>query len=115
MALAKLKTKTPVVIDSMTGATSIICMEVYSVSVTSDGYTSDSNYMTIDENGAETLIKRDTKFFTRAQSIALFTILGAEGSNFDQQLFSLIPKVALYRLGVAAYWGLTSNDWEIYE
>jgi len=112
MALVKLRTKQPVVIDSMTGASSIVYMEVDNVSISDSGYVSNSTYRVVTGEGKE-IIKQDSKTFTREQSVQLFTLLGANGANFDEQLFDLIPKVALYRLGVAAYWGLTSNDWEI--
>lgn len=112
MALVKLRTKSPVVIDSMTGETSVVYMDVDSVTVEDSGYTSTSTYR-VNFGESKKVIKTESRFFTRAQSTQLFTYLGAQGSNFDEQLYNLIPKVALYRLGVAGYWGLTSNDWEI--
>jgi len=112
MALVKFKTKNPVVIDSMTGESSTVYMEVNSVTVEESGYTSKSSY-SIDFGVSKKVIKTDSKFFSRAQSVALFASLGAQGANFDEQLFDLIPKVTLYRLGALGYWGLTSNDWEL--
>ena len=112
MALAKLKTKSQVVIDSMTGETSTVYMEVNSVTVEESGYTSTSTYR-IDFGLSKKVIKTESKFFSREQSITLFAALGAQGSNFDEQLYDLVPKVALYQLGAAGYWGLTSNDWEL--
>lgn len=114
MALVKFKTKNPVIIDSMTGVTSTVYMQVDSVSVNESGYTSKTSYR-IDSTSGKKLIKTDSKMFNRTEAITLFIALGANGSNFDQQLFDLIPKVALYRLGVAGYWELTSLDWEIDE
>lgn len=111
MALVKLKTKNPVVIDSMTGETSTVYMEVNSVIIDGIGYTSNTTFK-VDFGVSKKVIKNESRFFTRVESISLFTALGASGSNFDEQLYNLIPKVALYRVGAAGYWGLTSNDWE---
>lgn len=116
--ITTIKTKQPVVYDTMKQLESIIYLDVSKVTIESNGYVNmynaTSDYYVLDENGNKINIKNTEAHFTREEAKELFTALGAVGDDFDTQLFDLIPKVTLYTVGQEGYWGLTSNDWEIY-
>lgn len=112
MILSTIKTKQAVIYDPIIQKSGIVFLDITEVKINGNGYTSRSVYYVV-ENEKRIDLKIEFKSFTRAQAVQLFNALSVVGNNFDEQIFNLIPKVAMYRLGISGDFGLTSNDWEI--
>ncbi len=112
MALATIKSTRPAIYEPLKQTAAVIYLEVLEVTIFDGGYKSKSRYYVV-INGSKTPLKIETKEFTRANAIALQSALQVTGANFDEQLFNLIPKVALYRASQSGDYGLLQNEWEM--
>lgn len=111
--IVEIKTKNAVVYEAVKSLTAVIYLRISELRVTENGYEAITQYGTKDADGNFLELMNEATKFSRAEALQLYTALGGSGNNFDEQLFSLIPKALIYVAGASGYWALTSNDWEL--
>ena len=107
------KTKQEVELDSRTGKTGIVFVDVGEVMFNGLAFYGKADYYHL-ENGVRTPIESTVATFTVAEADALAAQAALDGNTFSEQFTSLIIRATLYQFQTAQYYGIGAADWEIY-
>lgn len=107
------KTKQEVELDSRTGKTGIVFVDVSEVMFNGLAFYGKADYY-YKENDVRVPIEQTTATFTIAEANALAAQGALDGDTFSDEFTSLIIRATLYQFQTAQYYGIGAADWEIY-
>jgi len=122
--MSQIRTKRPVVIDPITGATAVVYVRTANVIFTPDRDMHEATivYSVIDTIGegddmtsSVRVIEVRTVIFSVAEADLLERALLVVGITVSQRLKDIVPKLTKYQAGASQIYGLGPEDFEFYE
>jgi hypothetical protein len=122
--MSQIRTKRPVVIDPITGATAVVYVRTANVIFTPDRDMHEATivYSVIDTIGegddmtsSVRIIEVRTVIFSVAEANQLEVALQVIGTTVSQRLTDIVPKLTMYQAGASQIYGLGPEDFEFYQ
>lgn len=108
------KTIQPVEVDSRTGKSAEVFVEIGDVVFNGIAYDGRASYFYKDENDARVPIENVTATFTVEEAQQLEAQGALDGNTLTEKFVSLIVRATLYQFETEHYYGIGAADWEVY-
>jgi hypothetical protein len=119
MSITKsIRTKLPVVIDSIKQTEAVVYIKILNVLYNGTSYIATAEY-SVQEQGTEEnaifskrVIALDSVKFSMEEAQEMEMLLEVEGTTVSERLADIIPKLTMYQAGVSSVFGLGPDDFE---